>query len=329
MQIDHHHWTGRSLLRVAAVPVVAVALAACSSGDGGRGDRSTPGAERPASGLIVYEGRGGGTDPNAVDIYTVDAATGETARLTSDGNSRQPAWSPDHASIVFASDAGNEDKQEDLYIMRADGSDVRRLTSTPGVSEWHPRISPDGSRIAYMSVAGNISFVKVMDIDGSGERQVGEAFKLLRSGVWSVDGREVLFSGLEPDEPDFAIYAIDVETGVLRVLIDTEHSEACPHLTEDGRTLTYGSVSDESGETVNIDVFAHDMASDDTSGASDARLTDDLTVDDYADPDPSGGGYVFVSRRDGNPELYLMAADGADERRLTNTPALSEDNPDW
>ena len=49
--------------------------------------------------------------------------------------------------VVFRS---ARDGQFDLYVMRADGSDVRRLTNDPG-SELFPVCSPDGSRIAFIS----------------------------------------------------------------------------------------------------------------------------------------------------------------------------------
>jgi TolB protein len=39
---------------------------------------------------------------------------------------------------------------------------------------------------------------------------------------------------------------------------------------------------------------------------------------------PDGARLVFVSERDGNPEIYSMTADGADPRRLTSDNALDE-----
>ena len=52
------------------------------------------------------------------------------------------------------------------------------------------------------------------------------------------------------------------------------------------------------------------------------------TATPAAMPQSSGGRIVFVSNRDGNPEIYTMNADGSDVTRLTNNPA--EDNrPSW
>ena len=40
------------------------------------------------------------------------------------------------------------------------------------------------------------------------------------------------------------------------------------------------------------------------------------------------GQIAFVSRRDGNPEIYVMNADGKNQRRLTNNPARTY-APSW
>jgi TolB protein len=60
------------------------------------------------------------------DIAVIDVASGATALLThGEGNNENPRWSPDGRHIVFASSRAGS---YDLYTMRADGSEVRRLT---------------------------------------------------------------------------------------------------------------------------------------------------------------------------------------------------------
>jgi TolB protein len=331
MPIDNGYAPGRSSLRAVVLLAIAFLFAACSSSD----DDDNPAAPTPtqpaaASELIVLEAKHSVPgDPNSTDIYTIDPESGARVRLTNDGSSRHPAWSPDHSQIIFSSDAGEADSQEELYIMQADGSDVRRITTTPGISEWHPRISPDGTRIAYMSLENDVAFVKTMNLDGSNDQRVTEAFKLLRSGVWSPDGKEIFFSGLKTDDTQFDIFSIDVETRELRLRIGTEYSEACPHVTHDGRTLMYGNSLEEPDGTMNQDLFMHDLVEGDTSGASDTRFTFSPGIDDYGDPDAADGTFAFISNRDGNLELYLIDRDGTNERRVTATPDLDEENPDW
>jgi TolB protein len=74
------------------------------------------------------------------NVAVVDVATGANQRLThGEGNNENPRWSPDGRHIVFASSRAGS---YDLYTMRADGTDVRRLTRggdcfTP---DWSHRI---------------------------------------------------------------------------------------------------------------------------------------------------------------------------------------------
>src|SRR2546429_6262883 len=102
---------------------------------------------------------------------------------------RYPRWSPTGERIAFVSD---RDAKPEIYIINADGKDVRRLTtSPPGVSSSSPAWSPDGRRIAYVSGVSLDSRVFVMNADGSDQR-------LLVSGrswrpAWSPDGRKIAF----------------------------------------------------------------------------------------------------------------------------------------
>ena len=62
------------------------------------------------------------------------------------GTEESPTWSPDGKRVAFISD---RDGQKDIYVANADGSGVRRLTSTAVVEqalEW----SPDGKYIGFL-----------------------------------------------------------------------------------------------------------------------------------------------------------------------------------
>lgn len=81
------------------------------------------------------------------EIYVMQAdGTGQT-RLTAtpDRHDGEPAWSPDGRWIVFSGGTGSA---RDIYAIAPDGSGERRLTHL-ALELWAPRVSPDGTRIAF------------------------------------------------------------------------------------------------------------------------------------------------------------------------------------
>lgn len=91
----------------------------------------------------------------------VDVDGSRVVDLSSVGEGWQVDWSPDGRSILFASGRDqNEPGYDDIYVMRPDGSGVKRLTD---MRAYTPAWSPDGSYIVF-SAPG----LFVMRADGSG-----------------------------------------------------------------------------------------------------------------------------------------------------------------
>jgi hypothetical protein len=74
-------------------------------------------------------------------IRSLDGGIYRNMTVNLAANSEAPAWSPDGQRIAFLSD---RDGSFNLYIMKADGTDVRHVTHTPGLDEsatvfcWFP-----------------------------------------------------------------------------------------------------------------------------------------------------------------------------------------------
>ena len=81
--------------------------------------------------LLLFAGVSGNHN-----IYTFDIVSGAVKQLTDSGNNAAPAYSPDGRWIVFNSQRKND--TANIFIMRADGSDVRELTSDTE-PDWQPR----------------------------------------------------------------------------------------------------------------------------------------------------------------------------------------------
>ena len=117
------------------------------------------------------------------NVWLMDVATRKTRNLTANrsGNFR-PAWSPDGQWIAFSSDRGSRPpaypgsweqmQSTGIYIIRRDGTGLRRLTRIDGVA-GSPSWSADGKRVvfyetdevgAYMAKGGN-GRVEIASVD--------------------------------------------------------------------------------------------------------------------------------------------------------------------
>lgn len=114
--------------------------------------------------------------------------TAEVQLTTGEANSGWPAWAPDASRIAFDSDRSDPDPGDgvpinDVFTMRPDGSDVRKLTDSVGFS-GDPAYSPDGSLVAFDTNRGATSgdpgwpaaspdlSIFVINTDGTGMRRV-------------------------------------------------------------------------------------------------------------------------------------------------------------
>lgn len=107
------------------------------------------------------------------DIWTVAVDGSDLRNLTAEDYSldSNSTWSPDGDRIAFGSDRGSSSQSGgDIYVMNADGRDVRRITFDD--SAYAPAWSPDDCGIAFNSGVSGTSQIYVMESDGSHIRQL-------------------------------------------------------------------------------------------------------------------------------------------------------------
>jgi hypothetical protein len=118
----------------------------------------------PDSSRLVYRS---GRD-NRQGIWISNRDDTNPVAITSGGSDSFPRWSPDGRKIAFHRDSG--DNNVDIYLMDVDGSNIRRLTDTPG-PDTLPAWTPDG-RIVFRSVRSGTWGIYIMDADGSNQKQI-------------------------------------------------------------------------------------------------------------------------------------------------------------
>jgi Tol biopolymer transport system component len=121
------------------------------------------------NGLLAYSNATSPGDPDA-QIFTIRPDGRGTRTITSGPGLVGPQWSPDGRRIAFSARLdGQESDESDIYVMNADGSDVRRLTNLPG-NDVGPSWSPDNKRIVFghRVPRGDDGGLSIVNADGTG-----------------------------------------------------------------------------------------------------------------------------------------------------------------
>ncbi|HEX9407714.1 MAG TPA: PDZ domain-containing protein, partial [Thermoanaerobaculia bacterium] len=145
-----------------------------------------------------------------------------------------PAISNDHIAFAYAND---------LWVANLDGTNVRRLTSHPGV-ESGPRFSPDGSMIAFTGrYDGNIDVYVVPTAGGVPKRLTWHPLPDIAFG-FTPDGQSVLFSSpREVYTRRFTqLFTVPVAGGAVTKLLIPNASKAT--YSPDGKKIVYQPIGD-------------------------------------------------------------------------------------
>lgn len=194
------------------------------------------------------------------DIYETDLDGNNMRKLTDVlGYDAEASWSPDGKHIAFASNrrAYTEELTEeeaalfeknpssmiDIYIMNADGSNIKRLTHT-NTYDGGPFFSPDGERIVWrrFSANGREAEVFTMNIDGSDQKQITHLNALSWAPFYHPSNEYIIFSTNLHGHRNFELYIVDVDGKHDPVRVtDKEGFDGLPVFTPDGKYLTWTS----------------------------------------------------------------------------------------
>lgn len=182
------------------------------------------------------------TRPGA-QIWTV-RKDGSAQRFVAKGS--EPAWSPSGKRIAFVGPRRPRVQKPEIYIMRADGTHIVRLTNNWNASDRSPAFTPDGRRIVFLSNrdatggAGNAE-IWVMNTAGGNARNLTSNPAIDDHPAVSPDGTKILFerSAGVPERQIFVMNIDGSDQHQLGALVGEQ-----PTWSPDGKQIAYFSKGD-------------------------------------------------------------------------------------
>ena len=193
-----------------------------------------------------------------------------------------------------------------LWVVNADGSNARQITSAPLTEPWlfnfNPAWSPDSTKLAFRGYgSGHDLDLVIIDADGTDQRLVSSTYHKATEPSWSPDGTKIAFTkygdsncrdGI-PITGDAEIWVMNVSDGVATQLTGRDSSTEPACVNQQSQTYS--------------------------------------TVFHATDPEwsPDGTKIAYTGGRGGSDTaVWVMDADGTNEKRLTSLPGYSR-QPSW
>lgn len=150
------------------------------------------------------------------------------------------SWSPDGTRIAFAA-TRDEPGNAEIYVMRNDGSRIRRLTHHPGI-DVSPTWSPTGREIAFTSDRTGSPQIYTMDAEGLNLRRISMKGSYNAEPAWSPSKTfsEIAYA-TRIEGAVFDIVVHDLASNEIRFLTSNQGLNESPQWAPNGRHLAFTS----------------------------------------------------------------------------------------
>jgi TolB protein len=199
----------------------------------------------------------------------------------------------------------------DIFTANPDGSDLKRLTDTPGY-DAESVIAPNGKKIAFTSMRGGDLDIYTMDPDGGNVKQLTHELGYDGGPFFSYDSQWIVYRAYHPKAENdkeeyrallkqYLIHPTTLEIWVMKAdgsakkqITDNGAANFAPYFFPDGKRVIFASnMADPSGR--DFDLY---MVNVDGTGLE--RITYNPTFDGFPMFSPDGTKLVFASNRNGS-----------------------------
>ena len=281
-----------------------------------------------SAGQLVFASMLSGTS----QIYLVNADGTSLQPLTSmEEGACQPSWSPDGSQLVFISPCRGRGEfyenmytDSSLYVIDADGTDVRPLTAVPS-SDFDPAWSPDGERIAFASSRDGRKEIYLLTIDSGAIIRLTTSTGDVENSQpsWSPDGNQIAYTVKRFGA--YQVWAMSV-TGQDKVQLVRSGQQLWDYLptwSADGQTIFFNQRN--LGPTR---PWLMSIRFEEIETTIPAKLDLPAPIEDV-EFSLDGLWILFeTTNGDGNRDIYYSTVTGGNRTRLTDDPAIDFD-PTW
>ena len=181
-------------------------------------------------------------------------------------NSFPPRWSPDGERLAFVRHVGSADQA--VYTVRADGSDLERISSTASLPSWSPdgeRLAlalPDGEDVALYAIAADgsdpqrLTTIEGWQNQGWGSSEPTGAW--VESVAWSPDGSKILYTC------GWAVCVVDLDGNPIGTSPEDPTGAPAPAWSPDGSTIAVGRSTSSKDRSWGSNRVLYRMSSDGT-----------------------------------------------------------------
>ncbi|WP_269931415.1 Tol-Pal system beta propeller repeat protein TolB [Aminobacter sp. HY435] len=146
----------------------------------------------------------------------------------------------------------------------------------------------------------------IMDQDGANVRYLSDGRSIAMTPRFSPTRQEITYMSYESGQPQ--VYLLQIETGQRELVGNFPGMTFAPRFSPDGQKVIMSLLRDDG----NSNIFSMDLRSRTTT-----RLTNSSAIDTSPSYSPDGSKVVFTSDRGGQPQIYVMGADGSGQTRIS------------
>jgi len=199
--------------------------------------------------VLIKEG-----SKNIVHLINPDG-TGSEAITPQTQSAIHPVFTPDGKAILYCTNDDlrpPEKNNSEIYAIDLATKVVRTIIA--GGVNTYPAISPDGRKIAYRKMVGDMnSEVFIADADGSNIKNLTNDWSWEGWPAWSPDGRTIAFAGSR--NAAWQIFLMNPDGSNVRLLAATEGRGTAPRWAPDGHTIFF-TICRSSQERRGCDIFS-------------------------------------------------------------------------